>query len=596
MEKNERKALNTIKNILKNSEEENEEIVEEISRQLSLVQYSNILSQKIVPKILLNHNMNEDEKILILDKIAEQYSQENVENYIIFVKTMLKVEEKYLFQIRELISKDFDSLFVFMTMLGMYTRENPEIIELPKKIIIEQAQDILRDDMALNDSQSQIIISYNTYISKKGVIENIYRVAVKYGCIIEKFEDISYSKEEVVNVNVDNVPFFELEVTDWLWKRRLMFASAYYSTVTHCRDGENGYERDAIYNYYKCYICKKSTILNVNPEVKSLIQCMLERQFAAENLFQLLVRYACVPDYKLANLASYSFSIYLLLYIELLFLILNDSKAYTIYDLNDIKKNMFGARIISYEEFLQVINICFSGEKNKSLKTYFYRKENGIVLGSWMFNSDLFILEKIDDLIFNTRMDEALGKEVNVFGKKIFEGIVKKIANTNSWKTLESNIAIKCTDFDLVAYKNGSVILGQVKASHTTRKPYSIWKANEVILEANKQISKCKRAIEADKYLLYANLKREKIVSRIDDIKNVIFIIISGNSYLNGKGDVPVIGIEDWANLLKMDVSMPEFYDFLECPPMMYKLDNRPEYRESIIETEEYVLLYNELE
>ena len=140
------------------------------------------------------------------------------------------------------------------------------------------------------------------------------------------------------------------------------------------------------------------------------------------------------------------------------------------------------------------------------------------------------------------------------------------------------------------------MILGQVKASHTTRKPYSLWKANEVILDANRQILRCKKAIEEDKYLLYSNLKREKIVSRREEIKNVIFIVICGNSYLNGNGEIPVVGIEDWNNLLKIDTGKPEFYKFLECPSMMYKLDDIPEYKESIIETEEYVLLYNELE
>ena len=81
MERNERKAINTIKNFLLHSEEENEKIVEGISGLLPLVQYSNILSQKIIPKIFLNHNLKEQVKKLILDRIAEHYSQEKVEKY-----------------------------------------------------------------------------------------------------------------------------------------------------------------------------------------------------------------------------------------------------------------------------------------------------------------------------------------------------------------------------------------------------------------------------------------------------------------------------------------------------------------------------------
>jgi hypothetical protein len=363
LEKNERKALKKIKNLLEYFEEEKEEIVGEISEQLSKVRYTNILSQKIVLRILLNHKMTDSQKKLILNKIIEQFPQEKVENYVAFVRTALKLEENYLSRIRDQISKEFDSLFIFMTILGMYTRENPEIIELPKRKLIEQAQNVLRDDMVVNASQSQIIIGYDTYIRKKVVLEGIYRMAIEYGCVIEKFEDISFSREEVVNVNLDRIPFFELEVTDWSWKTRVMFSSAYYSMVIHNKEGKNGYERDAIYNYYKCYVCGKSTILNVNPEVEYIIQGMLERQFAGENMFQLLIRYISLPGYKLADLVSYSFSIFLLLYIELLFLLFIDTKAYKIYELNDIKKNMFGAAIISDEDFEQVIDICFQQKK-----------------------------------------------------------------------------------------------------------------------------------------------------------------------------------------------------------------------------------------
>lgn len=596
LEKTEQKAINRIKNILKTTKEVNEKVIEEVRKNIKLIRYSNILSQKIILKILLNQNMNENTRKTIIDIIIKQYPKEEIINYIAFLKTMLKIEKRYLFCIREQISKEFDSFFVFLATLGMYTCENLEIIELPKKTMIDQAKKVLRNDVAENISQSKIVIGYDTYIRKRVVIDNIYRIAIKYGCILEKFDDISFNREEVVSVNLNTIPFFELKITDWSLERRQIFSSSYYSTRARKNGYKRSYENDIIYNYYKCYICKKMTILNVDSEVEYFIQSMLERQFAGENMFQLLVRYASLPDYKLADLASYSYSVYLLLYIELLILLFVDKKIYKICNLKDIKKNMFGANIISDEEFEQTIKICFPEEQGKSLKTEFYKIENGIVLGCWMFNSDLLIIEKVNDLVFNIKQNVMLGKDVDTFGKKILEKIVKEIANKNDWKTVKSNIQIKSTDFDLIAFKDGNVILGQVKASHTTRKPYSLWKANEVILDANRQILRCKKAIEEDKYLLYSNLKREKIVSRREEIKNVIFIVICGNSYLNGNGEIPVVGIEDWNNLLKIDAGKPEFYKFLECPSMMYKLDDIPEYKESIIETEEYVLLYNELE
>lgn len=375
---------------------------------------------------------------------------------------MLKIEKRYLFCIREQISKEFDSFFIFLATLGMYTCENLEIIELPKKTMIDQAKKVLRNDMAENISQSKIVIGYDTYIRKRVVIDNIYRIAIKYGCILEKFDDISFKREEVVSVNLNTIPFFELKITDWSLERRQIFSSSYYSTRARKNGYKRSYENDIIYNYYKCYICKKMTILNVDSEVEYFIQSMLERQFAGENMFHLLVRYASLPDYKLADLASYSYSVYLLLYIELLILLFVDKKIYKICNLKDIKKNMFGANIISDEEFEQTIKICFPEEQGKSLKTEFYKIENGIVLGCWMFNSDLLIIEKVNDLVFNIKQNVMLGKDVDTFGKKILEKIVKEIANRNDWKTVKSNIQIKSTDFDLIAFKEGNVILGQV--------------------------------------------------------------------------------------------------------------------------------------
>ena len=196
--------------------------------------------------------MTDSQKKLILNNITEQYPQEKVENYILFVETMLKIEEKYLSHIRKIIRKEFDSLYIFMAVIGMYTYENLEIIEFPKGKLIELAHSVLKNDVMLNTSQSQIIISDETYLRKRAVIDNIYKTAIKLGCIIEKFDDISFSKEEVVNLNLDTIPFFELEVTDWSWKRRLMFSSEYYTTVTHNRNDKKDYETDAMYNYYKC--------------------------------------------------------------------------------------------------------------------------------------------------------------------------------------------------------------------------------------------------------------------------------------------------------------------------------------------------------
>lgn len=54
LEKTEQKAINRIKNILKTTKEVNEKVIEEVRKNIKLIRYSNILSQKIILKILLN--------------------------------------------------------------------------------------------------------------------------------------------------------------------------------------------------------------------------------------------------------------------------------------------------------------------------------------------------------------------------------------------------------------------------------------------------------------------------------------------------------------------------------------------------------------
>lgn len=57
--------------------------------------------------------MNENTRKTIIDIIIKQYPKEEIINYIAFLKTMLKIEKRYLFCIREQISKEFDSFFIF---------------------------------------------------------------------------------------------------------------------------------------------------------------------------------------------------------------------------------------------------------------------------------------------------------------------------------------------------------------------------------------------------------------------------------------------------------------------------------------------------
>lgn len=79
--------------------------------------------------------------------------------------------------------------------------------------------------------------------------------------IEERFAWISYGREEIVKyvMSNDGKPCFVLEVSDWRWKQRIHYASSYYQWGASARRAVEETTRDPLYNYYKCFLCKKIT-------------------------------------------------------------------------------------------------------------------------------------------------------------------------------------------------------------------------------------------------------------------------------------------------------------------------------------------------
>ena len=327
-------------------------------------------------------------------------------------------------------------------------------------------------------------------------------------------------------------------------------------------------------------------------EQKDLIMTLLERQFSTETLFDFLLRLT-MPT---GEIVTYMLSVFLYLYIRLIRLTVDSNKNYEIVTWKELKNNICFHERIDGSTFEDIKRICFKDINEDIKDNLFPKMSNGILIAPWMFDGDFVIFELIRERYFSNVSKLNLGKQVDFFGKNVIEVWIKAVAERAGWKVLVSPLKIKSTDFDLVAYKAGVIMIGQIKTYYCTRNLYSIWKAKEVIECANLQIERCKVALQKDNNLLYSNLKREKIVERREEIKKIIYIIISGNGYISGDTDVPVVSSEDWKNLVEMDTNSQEFEKFLKCPPAMYELEHRPEYRESVIDTSEYTIWYNELE
>ncbi|PJJ30124.1 hypothetical protein [Lacrimispora celerecrescens] len=461
--------------------------------------------------------------------------------------------------------------------------------------MIKLATGVLPDDTAWSEAQGKIEIAESIYLCKEKLIESIYSEAIKCGCIAEKFDDISYLKEDVEKIEViENRPEVQLRMKKPEYSYRLMLGSAYYGTVAAERMAVKDWKKDLIYQFYECYICKKCYFEEDGKILKSWMNGMLDRQFLGENMLDILLRH-----YEMKYTASVIVSILLYLYIEVLFLIMTQSGMYRSIHYKEIKKNICFGDKITDEEFLTVYNIVFKNSDFLSdfCEHLYFRVGENIIIAKWMFDEDYNVFEESRNIALNAKGSKILGEEVDFFGKNVFENVVKSITNECGWEVLQSGLKVKKTDFDLVAYKDGKVILGQIKVAHCNRKPFQLWKAECIIRKAIEQINACRVAITEDDYLLFSNLKREKIVSKKIQIKEIFYVIITGNSYFSKLGEVPVISIEDLKNILMIEKENAlRFREVLKNPFNMYDIPQKPQYRWSLIEQEEYSILYNEFE
>lgn len=574
----ERVSLGKIKKKINEGEDIESEWLKEIIQDIN---YENILSQKILLKIVISSVL--DNKVELYSVFINKYTKNHVREYILFVDEMSKIEKDYKLRIQRLLISNFNGLFDFLNYFNQYIRNYPEVIRLAKRIVFSIAEDCLPKDFEWNNKNSIIEVP-TINPNKLKVIDDAYKLGVQYGCIEERLDSLNYGREEVIKYKKYIKPAFYVEVNDWKWSQRVAYATNYYKSVSDEKLLKEEYKTDPLYNFYKCLICKKSFFSELGVKEKLIITRLMEYQFSAESLLDYLLRHT-LPT---GNIVTYLFSAFLYLYIRVLEMMINGYRMYEIISWDDLRSGMFWGRQMSDDEFKELQDIGFV-DIDKDLGGAFCAKlETGIIIAPWMYDFNLSIFQLVTMRFFSNSARKKFGKEVDYFGKSIIESFVKGSAERAGWQVLKSSLKIKKTDFDIVMYKDGIVIIGQIKANHCDASLYSLWKANEVINYANEQIKRCKLAVLSDKNLLFSNLKREGIIKRREDIKDVLYIIVSGSGYIAGDTLVPVISMDDWLNFVRMDSNKENFDDFLQCPPAMYKLKHRPEYQESVIDTPEF--------
>lgn len=585
------------------------EILSFIEEDVDEACYEMVLTQKILWKLVFSKLYSIEQKDYIIYKLSLKFphNKSSFNNHVAFLKAFYPIVNNIYHDIEEKIAKNFDdSLFLFTYCFGIFVYENPDIIFLPKNFIYNIAYKTLKNDLNYGDVQTKINLANSVYDRRKPVLEYIYQEAIKYGAIFEKYDDISYLRADVLDVLYkNNKPVAKIGLRNPEFELGIQQGDAYNAYLYDAKlNFEPGFVQSYYNDYYKCKICKYCTVMNQDSELKDFALQLLDRQYKQMNSTDLFY-------FLTGTMPSYILSILSFLYTELLLVILLSKDNYKILEKDFIKKNVLFNNHISEEDFNMCISlVCNYGQKCNSgyhSKIPFFQLGDKVIIGKWMFDNDFSIIEEAKNISFNSIKYNKLGESANDFGKNVFEKIVRGKMIKSGWDVVDFSIKLKNkknikTDIDLLAFKNGIVVIGQLKVANCGRSPYQIWKSSETIKRGINQAKSCIDILQNDPNLLYSILKKVNIIKARGDIKEIIPIVVTSNNYFNKVdilSNISVISFDMLCELLyyTQDDETNEFIiKSLKDPIAQYNFNKSPNIVISKIDNEKYHLFYEEYE
>ena len=555
------------------------------------------MAQRGLEKIYRNKVINSEEKESLIDRLQEVMPnhKDDIANTYRFVETFIPIGEKIISKISDIIKLEFsNSITIFYYCLGKYVEENPDMIGLAKNVLVFWGRKLLNDDTILIKHQLSISLD-SIYFKKKKYIELIYKEAIKYGVLIEKYDDICFGFEYIKNITtIGNKPEIMLKFVDPKFEFGLHCGSEFHQSITRKRYEE---EPGEIESFYKCVICKYCTFFNVPEEQKELSFEVLHRQFSNRNQTDMF--YFFTGDFQ-----SYILSIVTYIYVRLLILICCTDKTMEFVEEKEIKKAIFGNEKISDSDFQSCYRLVVS---NKIMTESFQICNGGILIGRWQYDNNLNIIELSKNISLNSKNERIAGVSTNRFGKETYEKLVRNMLEDNNWCIVPKSIRIKLqaayrTDVDLIAYNSGIVIVGQVKLANTGRSKYELWKARDSINKGVNQINITLAKFEEDPNLLYSILKRFGLCQRKDNIIKIIPIIITSSSYFIGDIENSHIPIISWDMFCQIVHSINIYNKLFDIDDYLYNLCSVYDFGYSKkviiseIEQPEYNIKYEEFE
>ena len=489
--------------------------------------FETFMAQKGLEKIFQNEAINSNERQTIINEIKLKFPKhaDEIDNTYLFIATFTSIIIQFEFEIKESLSINYNnSQLLFFYCLGMYVNENPDMIGIAKRILILIAKKCLVNDLESLNYRLSFEPSESIYLKNKMNLEKLYKIAVKYGVLVEKYEDICFGSEYIQSIITDSkYPELHMALKDQEFELGLQKGVIYHEYVLRNRKKD---KQGEVHSFYECYLCKSCCLSLVSSDTKALALELLGRQFSQMNRVDLLYFYT-------SSFSSIILSIVSLIYAELVKLIFCTRKLLLLVKKDFIHKEMMWGNQISEVDF----DMCYRTVlMNKTIQTLFAVIGDDVLIGRWQYDHDFSILETVKAITFDASKSDKAGENANRFGKDVFENLIRASLDDYGWKVLPYSIKIKnngkiVTDLDLIAYNQGIVMLGQIKMANCGRSRYDIWKTKQTINKAVEQINLSMSRVNDDDSLVYSALKEQGFVTKNTNIKRIIPVVITSSNY-----------------------------------------------------------------
>ena len=570
------------------------ELIEDIKSNVDESFFEPLMGRKYLQWIYYSRYFSDSEKKTIVEhlKVKMPSHAQELELDYCFIETFFPISSKIYEEICETINGHFaNSMFIFSYCLSKYIEINPGTIGTAKELLMKIAMKVLGKELEVFGQQ--IILSDSVYYQYSPLIEDMYQKAILYGALQEKYDAISFGREQIVSIScLNSPPLLTMRLVDTEFERGLQYGCQYDNYLAS-RKGEI---INPIYAHYKCKICSYCSLMGIPDDVKELAFNLLERQFLTMKSIDALFFYT-------GTLPSFVLSIISLIYTEIVKLVLFSDSSYIILSKNDIRKNMMWGNQILDSDFNDCYELVIKHEQSKG---YFLplSESNCLLIGKWMFDFDISVIENAKSVSLDAKISKRLGKSSNFFGKNVFEKFVRDRLKLYNWKVTQSSITLKrnkqiITDVDLLAYKDGIVVIGEVKVAHCERSAYQIWKASVTLRQAQEQAKITSDILKNDFTLLRAIFAKDNIKLQAQDIKHIIPVVITTSNYFTNLEKTPaIIGFDmlmELMNHAQGDGSSKLIFQSLTNPTSLFSFSKLSKIA-SVIETDRFHIIYADLE